>query len=86
MPPQMHLPGAEKAVVGTYMNEYGNEVLVYNVEKVLDLFYESNQSLDAAEAWIDRVQKNIDIAERPIFIDYQPSLGDMLAKARGVPS
>lgn len=72
--------------MGTYLNEHGNEVVVYNLEKVLDLFYESNQTLDAAEAWIDRVTQNIDIAERPIFIDYQPYLGDMLAKARGVPN
>lgn len=86
MPRQIHLPGAEKAVIGTHVNEYGNEVIVYNLDKVLDLFYESNQSLDAAEAWIDNVQQKIDIAERPIFIDYQPYLGDMLAKARGVPS
>ena len=78
----MVCPGADDAIIGTFVNEHGVTVPVYDIPKVIDLFGTKGQSVDAAVAWMEGILRDWDEHIRPMFIEYDPSLGSVVKKSK----
>jgi len=54
----MVCPGADDAIIGTFVNEHGVTVPVYNIPSVIDLFGSQGRSVDHAVAWMEDIIKS----------------------------
>jgi hypothetical protein len=75
-------PGLDDATIGTYANEHGVIVPVYDINRIFTMFKAQNKSRDEAVEWISDVLGCWSEEIRPVFINLQPDLGSRIAAAR----
>lgn len=79
----MVCPGMDEAIIGSYVNEQGISVPVYDVQAVIDVFARQNKDADTAVDWMAEIIDTWDENIRPIFIDYNPRLAKVAKKQKG---
>lgn len=79
----MVCPGMDEAIIGSYVNEQGIPVPVYDVHTVIDVFARQNKDSDMAVDWMAGIIDTWDAHIRPIFIDYNPRLAQIAKQQKG---
>lgn len=74
-----YLEGAHAAALGMHVNEYGNSVVVYDMDVIETMFDSKIDMIDWIEKRVDTLPEEI----RPIFIRLMPFLGEKIRATAG---
>jgi len=75
--------GFEKAAVGTTVNKYGNEVMVYDLARVFEIFTDQGKSEEEAMTYVEDLIERLEEDVLPLFIHLDTNIGNQLVLRRG---
>lgn len=75
--------GLEDAVIGTSINALGNEVLIYDYTRVINIFKHRGTDAMGATDWLNAALDRTDPEKQPVIAVLNDGMPDYLKGARG---
>lgn len=76
--------GLDECAIGTVTNMEDQEVLIYDLQKVIDLLKARGSSAEEAMDWVEYTLEQVEPRHRPMFCYIDAGLPAHLKKSRGM--